>query len=578
MKEKTRFKLCNLLNVFVSMCAVLLLSCTPSPVPKEYADYSRGSGFELSGYDSSMAENLEVLGRVWGFVKYHHPAMADSTYNIDYELFELLPEVVNADNKHRNEILQNWISSFGRFKESADLKITEQDITLPDFEWLQDTVALGSDLSGVLMQLRYADRTKGNHYVGSSRISRLLFNNESDYADVKIDRGYMLLGLFRLWSAIEYYSPNRNITDKNWGDILPEYIEVIMNGDVGQYRNFMARLIAEVNDTHSKIDVSFIFGRRRVPLKMRFIEGELIIEGDPFRINDELGISVGDRIISIDGQTPQQIRERAANYLSLSNEASLNREAARLTSHVHRNQVPRSEVPVSIERYGTRNIVHISLPSISTSEYNSSIGDMFDSPKNTRLLADDIGYFNPLEHTMKSADSVMNVFKNTKAMIVDMRGYPQINLAYVLIPKFLMAQRSPIVTFTVPDFALPGTYREEITYIGEDNNNAYNGGIVVLVNEQTQSAAEFATMAFQALPNCIVVGSQTAGADGNVSNITLPGKINFRISGLGVYYPDGTNAQRAGVKIDHYVTPTIEGVIAGKDEVLERAVEVINEI
>jgi hypothetical protein len=47
-------------------------------------------------------------------------------------------------------------------------------------------------------------------------------------------------------------------------------------------------------------------------------------------------------------------------------------------------------------------------------------------------------------------------------------------------------------------------------------------------------------------------------------------------SGLGVFYPDGTNTQRVGVRIDHYVTPTIEGIRTGRDELLEKAIELIN--
>jgi C-terminal processing protease CtpA/Prc len=108
-----------------------------------------------------------------------------------------------------------------------------------------------------------------------------------------------------------------------------------------------------------------------------------------------------------------------------------------------------------------------------------------------------------------------------------------------------------------------------------ENPDYYKGRVVVLVNEQTQSQAEYTTMAFQAAPDCIVVGSQTAGADGNVVLLPLPHGVKTYFSGLGVYYPDGTNTQRAGVKIDYVVEPTIEGVKAGRDEVLEKALELI---
>ena len=47
------------------------------------------------------------------------------------------------------------------------------------------------------------------------------------------------------------------------------------------------------------------------------------------------------------------------------------------------------------------------------------------------------------------------------------------------------------------------------------------------------------------------------------------------ISGLGVYYPDGRETQRVGIVPDVVVQPTIAGVQAGRDEVLERAVQLI---
>jgi len=49
------------------------------------------------------------------------------------------------------------------------------------------------------------------------------------------------------------------------------------------------------------------------------------------------------------------------------------------------------------------------------------------------------------------------------------------------------------------------------------------------------------------------------------------------ISGSGVYYPDGTETQRVGIVPDIEVKPTIEGIKNGKDELLEKAIEIINE-
>ena len=55
----------------------------------------------------------------------------------------------------------------------------------------------------------------------------------------------------------------------------------------------------------------------------------------------------------------------------------------------------------------------------------------------------------------------------------------------------------------------------------------------------------------------------TAGADGNVSQINLPGGIQTYFSGLGIFYPDGTPTQRIGIVPDIEVKPTLAGLRAG---------------
>lgn len=68
------------------------------------------------------------------------------------------------------------------------------------------------------------------------------------------------------------------------------------------------------------------------------------------------------------------------------------------------------------------------------------------------------------------------------------------------------------------------------------------------------------------------MGSTTAGADGNVSTIKLPGNLNAIFTGLGVYYPDKSETQQIGIVPDIEVKSTIQGIREGRDEVLEAAI------
>lgn len=83
-------------------------------------------------------------------------------------------------------------------------------------------------------------------------------------------------------------------------------------------------------------------------------------------------------------------------------------------------------------------------------------------------------------------------------------------------------------------------------------------------------------MKYRCTPNTVVMGSTTAGADGNCSSIILPGNFRATFTGLGVYYPDKSETQQIGILPDIEVKNTIQGICKGRDEVLEAAIKYLN--
>jgi len=109
---------------------------------------------------------------------------------------------------------------------------------------------------------------------------------------------------------------------------------------------------------------------------------------------------------------------------------------------------------------------------------------------------------------------------------------------------------------------------------GSENKDHYKGKVIVLLNEDSLSQSEWTAMCFQTAGNTTIIGSQTAGADGNVFDLDFQG-FHTRYSGVGVYYPDRRETQRIGIIPDIEVKPTIKGIQEGKDEVLDRALQFI---
>jgi hypothetical protein len=156
---------------------------------------------------------------------------------------------------------------------------------------------------------------------------------------------------------------------------------------------------------------------------------------------------------------------------------------------------------------------------------------------------------------------------------IDIRNYPSEFVVFAL-GSLLADSPTGFARFTNGDLDNPGAFRwtPPVTLAPEAPH--YAGKVVVLVDEVSQSQAEYTSMAFRAA-RAVVVGSTTAGADGNVSQLALPGGHRTMISGIGVFYPDKSPTQRIGIVPDVEVTPTVAGIRAGRDEVLEAALRVI---
>jgi C-terminal processing protease CtpA/Prc len=164
--------------------------------------------------------------------------------------------------------------------------------------------------------------------------------------------------------------------------------------------------------------------------------------------------------------------------------------------------------------------------------------------------------------------------RGTEGLIIDIRNYPSEFVVYAL-GSLLVDSETGFARFTHPDPSNPGAFYWGATASLSPEQPHYPGRVVILVDETSMSQAEYTSMALRVAPGSVVVGSTTAGADGNVSRFPLPGGLQSMISGLGVYYPDGRPTQRVGIVPDLFVTPTIAGIRDGRDEVLEAALRQI---
>jgi len=174
-------------------------------------------------------------------------------------------------------------------------------------------------------------------------------------------------------------------------------------------------------------------------------------------------------------------------------------------------------------------------------------------------------------------DSMFEMFKNTKGIILDDRGYPQ-GTAWAIAPRLsnkpvpAAAFQRPLVM--TPDSTQWSTY-QFVQSTPPGSKWEYHGKTILLVDERTISQAEHTGLFFESANKTTIVGSPTMGANGDVTLVALVGGMYATFTGHDVRHADGRQLQRVGLQPNVVVRPTVAGVRAGRDEVLERAMALI---
>ena len=96
---------------------------------------------------------------------------------------------------------------------------------------------------------------------------------------------------------------------------------------------------------------------------------------------------------------------------------------------------------------------------------------------------------------------------------------------------------------------------------------------IVLGSKRYRMQAEHTCLFFESVTDVTFIGMPTAGANGDISFMVMPGNLAVMFSGHDVRHADGRQLQRIGFQPTIRVAPTIRGMMEGRDEILERAIK-----
>lgn len=535
-------------------------------------EFDNGSGILLPSLSSFQLESLEQLGKVWAFLKYHHPAVCSGEINWDYQLFRTIPAVLEAETDLQRELSLLALVSVLETVEpgSAIAPPADENRIETDLSWMDDSV-LGDSLSEELEKV-YAGRHQGDsYYVTSTPFPT--FSEEGYSSMLMPDDGFRLLALYRYWGMIEYFFPYRYATNTDWSDQIRLSLPLFIGAESElEYQLAVKRLIASVGDTHAGLwnepdALKAYYGELYAPLQLRYLSDNFIVSGYTHSSAIESPVKIGDVILECDGIP---VTEIVADLLPLANGSTPWGLMNIMGRYILRGKT--DAVSLVIERGGQQ--YDVSIPRVLQSEFDRSLlpGPAIGSGSFS-LTEDSIGYVDGSSLQISDIPVMKETLREARGIVLDMRGYPSEFIVYD-VADFILPDSVVFSELAMCDFNNPGTfYWADPLYAGGGDPNPYAGKVAILVSESSISSSEFHTMAWRLAPEAMVFGHTTNGADGNVVSLTLPGGIQTMFTGLGIYNPDRTETQRVGIIPDIEVNPTVEGMQAGTDEVLEAALE-----
>ncbi len=515
------------------------------------------------------SEKLAATCKVWGFLKYYHPKVAGGEVNWDNQLLEKLPRIEKAQTKEEfSLILENWIDELGPIKEVAPIAIPKEIEFFDknfDLSWFNNKLfskKLSKKLKFIEDNRFQTDDKMGPGYNP--------FKN-GNYFDLKYDNeNSRILWLFMYWNLVEYNFPYKYLMDQKWDVTLEQALPLVLDAkNEDDFFAAMKKMSARLNDSHVEFVLfkSGIFSKSRTffPADGKIIDNKLVITeilGDSLAQADD--IKIGDVITKINDKTiPEHIADNK-DLIAASNRAHYNNKLVETILSSYSDTV--NVEFLKDGKYVTKTMKWFDYHDSHRNEFKKGAQKKREKYK---ILDNNIGYVDMGILRVSNVPAMIEKLKSTQAIVFDMRNYP--NVTYYEIANFLNAHEQNFAIYTYPDFNYPGRfYWEKGSTCGSENKDSYKGKVVVLLNEDSISQSEWTAMCFQTAGNTTIIGSQTAGADGNVTELDFR-VFHTRYTGIGVYYPDKRETQRIGIVPDIEVKPTIKGIQEGKDEVLDRA-------
>ena len=385
-------------------------------------------------------------------------------------------------------------------------------------------------------------------------------------------RPVRLAAVADLWMTMQHFYPYFDITKTDWArelrtglaraavDSLPSLFEITLK-----------RMVASLRDGHGNVYRS-AQSTGILPVTLRWVEGQVVIAN----VGDTTATAArrGDIVLSIDGTPVQQLVAEREAVIS-----SATPQWARFNAVERLGWADAG----TVRRLRVRSAGGSGAPIRDVTVTATPLRNSADMPKDLRPdkvaeLQPGVMYVDMGRITDADFANALPRLMAATAIVFDLRGYPSFNTT-ALLPRLAdTVIRS--AHFESPITQLPD--RSGITY----RNGAWvlqpikpriTAAAYFLTDGRAISYAESTMGVVEAHKLGEIVGAPTAGTNGNINPFRLPGGSTVVWTGMRVRKQDGSPHHGVGIQPTVPVEPTAKGIYEGRDEVLEKALDLIRQ-
>ncbi len=198
-------------------------------------------------------------------------------------------------------------------------------------------------------------------------------------------------------------------------------------------------------------------------------------------------------------------------------------------------------------------------------------------------LTDSIGYFhiqhfNDYENTAIVIDEILDEFKNTKGLVIDVReNYGGADeLGKMIADRFADQKRFYMTKRNKNGSSHTDFAETQYWYIEPEGRFQYTKPVILLINRFSISEAEVFTLAMRTLPQVTVIGDATSGVFADVYSDKLPNGWKFRCPYNLIEDNTGFCWEGIGIPADIRQTLTKKNIDDEHEKVIELSIELLN--